>query len=155
MMMMVRDRGYAELVRALEGRRVRIWTCGTCARLCGVGGPDRAADLASALRRDGVDVTGVSSVSAGCLESKVSAKAAEADDGSDLVLGLLCSIGAGCARRVLGKEVLNPVDTVGFGYADADGALFVCGPGGARRLDADGRAGPYARRRPARRRVIL
>ena len=38
MTVMARDRGYDELLGDVRGRRVLVWTCNTCARLCNIGG---------------------------------------------------------------------------------------------------------------------
>lgn len=113
---------YGELRDALRGKRVAIWTCNTCARLCnGIGGAESAERLASKLRKDGVDVLRVISVSASCITDKVLEKA---DDPilqrCDVLVTLLCNVGAGCARSVLSMETVDPVETLGVGYLDAN-----------------------------------
>jgi hypothetical protein len=126
--MVARDRPYSELLEDLRGKKVIIWTCNTCARLCfNIGGSESAARLASALERDGVTVLGVLDTSASCLEGKVRAKYdEELMSKADVILSLTCNIGALCAERAFGKEVLNPIATVGAGFADADRKIFVC-----------------------------
>lgn len=122
MMAMARDRTYGELLPVLSGRRVLIWTCGTCARLCdGLGGEDAAADLASRLSADGVDVVGVAHSSACCLMPKAVSMRDSAPDGFDLVLALCCDNGARNAGLATGTEVLNPVRTFGPGLQDQEG----------------------------------
>lgn len=71
MQMMLRDRDYPELLEELKGRKVLIWTCNTCARLCDVGGRENAEALAGRLREDGVEVVGISSTGASCIASNV------------------------------------------------------------------------------------
>lgn len=130
MIVMARDRSYADLLGDLAGRRVLLWTCNTCARFCGVGGRDRAQELASRLSADGVDVAGVTSSSACCFMRKAREMAESAEDG-ELVLALCCDMGARNAGAATGLEVLNPMVTFGPGYLDDDGtprlASIVCG----------------------------
>ena len=97
-----------------------MWTCNTCARLCGVGGKERAERAAAELRERGYDVVGTASTSAACLMSNARRLSEESPE-RDAVLALCCSIGAECAGRATGKEVSNPVRTLGCGYLDEDG----------------------------------
>jgi len=127
MMIMARDRSYAELRSAIEGKRAAIWTCGTCARSCWeFGGIESADRLAAALRKDGIDVTDVRSVSAGCIVPKLIGNAGFGN-GSDVIVSLTCSIGAECAERVFGKPVINPAVTYGSGFLDSEGPVTVSG----------------------------
>ncbi len=131
MIIMARDRGYDELLPDLEGRRVLVWTCNTCARFCnGLGGREAAEALAERLSKDGIDVVGTVSSSACCFMSKA-LRMAESKKDSDLVLALCCDIGARNASAATGIEVLNPVVTFGAGYLDSDGtpraASVICG----------------------------
>lgn len=122
MMTMARDRTYGELLQALKGRKVLIWTCGTCARLCdGLGGKDAAADLAARLSADGIGVVGEVHSSACCLMPKALSMGGSAPEGYDLVLALCCDNGARNAGTATGIEVLNPVTTFGPGLQDAEG----------------------------------
>ena len=123
MLILSRDRDYPDLLAPLRGKRVAVWTCNTCARLCGdVGGEDSAERLAAGLRKDGIDVVRVRSVSASCLGSKVASAAKDLlSDDPDVILSLTCSIGAGCIGRCTGKDVINPVTTYGHGYLSEDG----------------------------------
>lgn len=120
MIMMVRDRGYSELRDSLEGFRVGVWTCNTCARLANVGGSDAAARLIEALNRDGVEAFSVGATSASCIEKKVREKLDNSKD-PEVIVSLTCDVGAHCARRVSGKEVINPLVTIGPGYIDPEG----------------------------------
>ncbi|MDR1404481.1 MAG: hypothetical protein LBJ20_02795 [Candidatus Methanoplasma sp.] len=126
--MVARDRSYEELRRDLRCKKIVIWTCNTCARLCnGIGGTDSAERLAAALRSDGIDVLGVLGTSASCLERKVRAKEdTEMIGRADLVLAMTCSIGALCAERIFGKDVFNPLVTLGTGFADEEGKMMIC-----------------------------
>jgi len=131
MIIMARDRGYDELLPDLEGHRVLVWTCNTCARFCnGLGGREAAEALAERLSKDGIDVVGTVSSSACCFMSKA-AQMAESKKDSDLVLALCCDIGARNASVATGIGVLNPVVTFGAGYLDSDGtpraASVICG----------------------------
>jgi hypothetical protein len=154
MMIMIRDRDYADLVGGIDGRSVLVWTCNTCARLCnGIGGQEAAGRLAERLRADGIRVTGVLSTSASCLEGKVAARASAASEGGpELVLVLACDLGARCAGAVLGREVLNPVETLGTGYLRADGRPVLLSAGDRSALAEDPemaspclpRSSPYA-----------
>ncbi len=126
--MVARDRPYSELKKDLEGKKVLIFTCKTCARLCNeIGGTESAERLAAALKKDGIDVIGVLHTSAACLEKKVrQAGDEELLKEADIVLSMTCNIGALCANRVFDKEVLNPLVTVGAGFVGEDRTIFVC-----------------------------
>ena len=130
MQVMARDRDYGDLVGDLRGRSVLVWTCDTCARFCGIGGRDRAEDIASRLSSDGIAVSGVVRSSACCFMRKAREMAASVE-GYDMVLALCCDMGARNASEATGREVLNPVVTFGPGYLDDGGApriaSVVCG----------------------------
>lgn len=127
-LMVARDRPYSELKNDLIGKKVVIWTCNTCARLCyDIGGTESAERLASALRGDGIEVLGVFSTSASCIEKKVAEKYnGELFNDADIVVSLTCNIGALCAERAFKKEILNPLATVGVGFVGADRKIFIC-----------------------------
>lgn len=118
MLIFIRDREYPELLDSVKGKKVVVWTCNTCARLCnGIGGADAAGRLAAALGRDGIDVIGVRSVSASCLEDKVCARLEkEPVDDADVLISLACDSGSYCASQISGKHVINPLITLGRGY---------------------------------------
>jgi hypothetical protein len=126
MMMIVRNTDYEEVLNAARGRKVAIWTCNTCARLCnGIGGQQAADRLSEKLRMDGVDVRSSVSTSAACLMSKVNAKTTEIPKDADIVISLTCDTGVICAARAFGKDVLAPLVTLGTGFMDGDGTLVV------------------------------
>lgn len=122
MIIMRRSADYATLLRDLAGKKVAIWTCNTCARLCnGIGGKDSAEALAERLASDGVEVTGVLSTSASCIVPKVESKYDPAAiDGCDVILSLTCDVGASCAEEVFGRPSINPIETLGPGYLDGN-----------------------------------
>jgi hypothetical protein len=126
--MVVRDRPYSELRDSLAGRKVVIWTCNTCARLCyDIGGEAAALRLAEALKNDEVEVLGVLHTGASCIEKKVREKYDEsifAD--AEVVLSMTCNIGALCAERAFGKEVLNPLATLGAGFVGENRRILLC-----------------------------
>lgn len=125
MMMVARSMGYSDVLNAVKGRNVSVWTCNTCARMCnGIGGKQAADRLADKLREDGVNVTATASASAACLMQKVYVNK-EAMDGADVVISLTCDTGAVCASRAFKKDVLMPLVTLGHGFVDGDGSLFV------------------------------
>jgi len=126
--MVARDRPYSELKNDLIGKKVVIWTCNTCARLCyDIGGTESAERLASALRNDGIEVLGVLSTNASCIEKKVAEKYnEELFAEADVILSLTCNIGALCAERAFKKDVLNPLATVGAGFIGEGRRIFVC-----------------------------
>lgn len=130
MLMMARDRDYQALLAAVRGRRVLVWTCNTCVRLCGgIGGRDAAERLAAQLRADGVEVVGVGAVSASCLAGKVREGLAPLPAGAcDVVLALTCDVGALTAGRLADRPVLNPLVTFGAGYLREDGIPVLCRP---------------------------
>ena len=123
MLVMSRSMDYPELLGMLRGKRVAIWTCNTCARLCNnIGGTESCERLAEKLAEDGVTVTKVVSTSAACLEDKVLGKKDEILSGQpDIVLSMTCCAGDSNARKVFGMETINPITTHGFGILAADG----------------------------------
>ena len=120
MMVMVPGEGYGSVPDGVRGKRVLIWTCNTCARLCGVGGGERAEETAAMLASENVDVAGTETASAACFMSKALERLGGRDD-YDVVLALCCDLGAGCAAKASGRPVINPVDTLGVGCLDEDG----------------------------------
>lgn len=131
MTVMARDREYDQLLEDVRGRKVLIWTCNTCARLCNIGGQEAGQRLADRLSGDGVEVVGCVSSSAPCFMSKADRMAASVEGDYDLVVSVNCDMGARNAAEATGKEVLNPVVTFGTGYIDRNGrnrlATIVCG----------------------------
>ena len=123
MLIVSRTVDYSELLGMLKGKRVAIWTCNTCARLCNnIGGTESSARLAEKLRDDGIEVTGVVSTSAACLEKKVIDKKDEILSGNpDIVLSMTCCAGDSNAKKVFGKDTINPIITHGFGILTEDG----------------------------------
>ena len=114
---------YPELLGMLKGKRVAIWTCNTCARLCNnIGGTESCERLAERLSKDGVQVTKVVSTSAACLEDKVIGKKDEVLSGDpEVILSMTCSAGADNASRVFDKDIINPIITFGYGILKEDG----------------------------------
>ena len=123
MLIMSRSMDYPELLGMLKGKRVAIWTCNTCARLCNnIGGTESCERLAERLSKDGVQVTKVVSTSAACLEDKVIGKKDEVLSGDpEVILSMTCSAGADNASRVFGKDIINPIITFGYGILKEDG----------------------------------
>ena len=130
MMIMRRSVDYAGLLGQLRGKKVAIWTCDTCARLCnGIGGKASATALMERLVSDGIDVTGVLSTSASCIMSKVSSKYdSEIIDGCDIILALTYDVGSMCAEIAFDKDSINPIETLGPGYLD-DNMMPILGDG--------------------------
>ena len=130
MMMIARNTDYGDVLDAVKGKKVSIWTCNTCAKLCnGIGGQEAADRLAERLRSDGITVSSSVSVSAACMMSKVRPKAAEVSKDADVIISLTCDIGVICASDAFEKEVLAPLVTLGYGFADCDGSpMIILGP---------------------------
>lgn len=139
MMIMRRSVDYTELLEQLRSKKVAIWTCDTCARLCnGIGGKASATALRDRLIEDGIVVTGVLSTSASCILSKVSSKYdSEIIGGCDVILALTCDVGSMCAEIAFDRDSINPIETLGAGYLDdnmmpilADGSVVMmrCDP---------------------------
>lgn len=123
MMLMERSCDYPELRDSLKGRSVVIWACSTCASLCnGIGSKDSVELLARRLTSDGIDVKGIVITRAICLMSRArsSSNLPEIDD-ADVILALSCDMGAANMIRATGKDVINPLITIGHGYLDDDG----------------------------------
>ena len=122
-MIVSRDSDYSELLDRLRGKKVAIWTCNTCARLCNnIGGTESSEKLAEKLAADGVEITGVVSTSAACLEKKVIDKKEEILSGRpEVILSMTCCAGDSNARKVFGIGTINPIVTHGFGILTEDG----------------------------------
>ena len=105
MLIVSRNVDYSGLLDMLKGKKVAIWTCNTCARLCNnIGGTESSARLAEKLRDDGVEVTKVVSTSAACLEKKVIDKKNEILSGDpDIILSMTCCAGIPTRRRCSGR----------------------------------------------------
>ncbi len=128
-MIITRSMDYPQLLRFLEGGNASLWSCGTCARICGLAGEDGMMRLAERLREDGVDVLSVQSVSASCLQDRIVAKAdLDALNASDAVVAICCDVGAETLAGVIDTKVLNPVVTLGQGSRDAGGTLIISRP---------------------------
>jgi len=126
MMIIARGMEYAEVLNAVKGRKVAVWTCDTCARLCNsIGGKEAADRLADKLKTDGVNVMSSTSISAACLISKVCTKMIEIPEEVDMIIALTCDIGVKCTERTFKKEVLSPLVTLGRGFVEADGTPVV------------------------------
>ena len=126
--MLIMERGlqYPEILWRVKGKRVAVWTCNTCARLCnGIGGQASAERMAESLRKDGVEVTCVLSTSASCLMAKVKERDCGEISSSDVILALTCDMGSRNASAVFGKDVINPLVTLGPGYLDEGGRPFL------------------------------
>ncbi|MDN5357868.1 MAG: hypothetical protein AB7D42_02525 [Candidatus Methanomethylophilaceae archaeon] len=122
-----RNRDYKELSESLSRKRVLVLACNTCVKLCGgLGGADAAERLSDKLSKDGIDVTGTMVVSASCIGSRVREKFdPEMLASFDVILSLTCPLGASCVAAVSGKDICNPVETIGIGYLDEDGTPIV------------------------------
>ena len=122
MLVMSRSIDYPDLLGALSGKKVAIWTCNTCARLCNsIGGTESSERLASKLSGDGVEVTKVVSTSAACLGKKVSEKKDEVLSGDpDVILCMTCDAGALNAKEIFCKGIINPIVTHGYGLLSDD-----------------------------------
>ncbi len=123
MLIVSRSVDYPDLLGMLRGKRVAIWTCNTCARLCNdIGGTESSERLAKKLSDDGIEVTGVISTSAACLEKKVIDKKDEILSGRpDIILSMTCCAGDANAKKVFGIDTVNPMVTHGFGILTEDG----------------------------------
>lgn len=123
MLIVSRSVDYSELLDMLRGKKVAIWTCNTCARLCNnIGGTESSERLAEKLRNDGITITCVVSTSAACLESKVISKKDEILSGDpDIILSMTCCAGDANAKKVFGKDTINPIITHGFGILTDNG----------------------------------
>ena len=108
MLIMARSMDYPELLDTLTGKKVAIWTCNTCARLCnGVGGKDSAERLAARLRDDGISALSVLSVSAACIMDKVRTAAEDrVAVMCDVVVTLTCDVGSQCASICFDKDII-------------------------------------------------
>ena len=123
MLIVSRTVDYPDLMKMLFGKRVAIWTCNTCARLCNnIGGTESSEKLAKKLSEDGIDVVGVVSTSAACLEGKVIGKKDEILSGQpDIILSMTCCAGDANAKKVFGIDTINPIVTHGFGILTENG----------------------------------
>ena len=128
MMIVARGMGYTDIVDRLKGKKVALWTCNTCARMCrGIGGSDAVGRMAGKLREDGIDVVSVGSTSASCIVYKVSDRLS---GDFDVILSLTCDIGSRCVGDAYRCDVIEPLVTLGSGFLGADGVPMVRDDGG-------------------------
>lgn len=122
-----RNRDYKELSDSLRAKKVLVFTCNTCVRLCGeIGGREAADRLSNKLTEDGIEVVDTIDVSAACIGSKVRKKLTVSKlEEFDVILSLTCPLGAACVATVSGKDVCNPIENIGIGYLDEDGVQIV------------------------------
>ena len=122
-----RNRDYKEVADSLKAKRVLLFTCNTCIRLCGnIGGRKAAEDLSEKLKGDGIDVIEVIDVSAACIAKKIRGKLTQSKvKASDVILALTWPLGASSIAAVSGVDVFNPLETIGVGYLDEDGVPIV------------------------------
>ncbi len=122
-----RNRDYKEVVDSLRAKKVLLFTCNTCIRICGnIGGKKAAEELSEKLIGDGIDVIEVIDVSAACIAKKIRNKLTQSKvDASDAILALTCPMGAASIASVSGIDVFNPLETIGVGYLDEDGIPIV------------------------------
>lgn len=122
-----RNRDYKELSDSLRTKKVLVFTCNTCVRLCGgLGGREAADRLSKKLSEDGIEVVDIIDISAACIGSKVRGKLTPSKlEEFDVILSLTCPLGAACVTTVSGKDVCNPVENIGIGYLDEDGVPIV------------------------------
>lgn len=73
---------------------------------------------------DGIDIVGTASTGASCIDSNVR-KCQMGDTDFDAVVSLTCEVGAAVVHAVAGRDVVNPVVTVGAGYRDRDGRCII------------------------------
>jgi hypothetical protein len=130
MQMMARSCTYDELLGQLKGKKVLVWTCNTCARLCGIGGTDNALALSEKLRQDGVEVVGTGATGASCIASNIRKSQIPETPQCDVVLALTCDIGSKLSSKVFGKPSINPITTFGTGYRDDDKVYWMMGRDG-------------------------
>jgi len=150
MQLMIRDREIGDLVSELSGKRVLILTCNTCARLCGVGGTEAAKRLGTALSSAGICITGVKTVTAACIKDSVDRILTDVPD-ADMIVALMCSVGATVIGLSAPCIVINPIVTLGTGFEGDKGSMILIDAASGSRVDLDSEAerrglhtGPFA-----------
>ncbi|HII99997.1 MAG: hypothetical protein PWQ88_726 [Candidatus Methanomethylophilaceae archaeon] len=128
MMVVVRLYDYPELKDALKGKRVFLWSCGTCARICGVADRDSISRLAEKLQEDGIELIASQTVSASCLQDHIMAKTdMSLLQSADVVVALCCEVGAETLSAAAPRlNILLPLKTLGQGRRDGDGNVILC-----------------------------
>lgn len=130
MLIIARSMDYSELSTLLQKKKVLVWTCNTCAKLCNrLGGLESCEKLAKRLFQDGVEIVGTVAVSASCLESHVIGKRSIIEcNRSDVILSITCSIGSKIVEKVFNQKTINPITTYGWGYLANDGEPVLVTP---------------------------
>lgn len=120
MLIITRDINFETLLKKVQGKKVAIWTCRTCARLCqGLGGDEAVLALSHSLVSSGVSVVGVASTSASCLTSKVSlAMSKDPFSDAEIVISLTCDVAVNVLSKFTEIPILNCTKTWGKGYLD-------------------------------------
>lgn len=120
MLIITRNMDLEALVEEVHGKKVAIWTCRTCARLCqGLGGDEAASALSQFLIARGVSVVGTSSTSASCLTSKVSSAMAKGPfQDAEIIISLTCDVAINVLSGFTETPILKCTKTWGRGYLD-------------------------------------
>lgn len=123
MLIITRSMDMEGLMENIKGRKVAIWTCRTCARLCdGLGGDEAAHRLADALRARGIEVTGTASTSASCLWAKVEAAMEKQPfHDAEVVIPLTCDTASLLLERFTDLPIIRCTLTWGRGCLDQEG----------------------------------
>ena len=129
MIMTLRTMDYDSL-RALlpEDARLLIWSCNTCARICGgFGGKESAAALETLLREDGVEVVANETIAATCFQGAVRKRLANEEFREKVlsathVIPLTCMTGLTVLLQEMPHlQVIEVGRTVGLGFLSDDG----------------------------------
>lgn len=133
MIVTLRTMDYDGLLASLPaGARVLIWSCNTCARMCGgLGGRDSASTLASMLEEDGRAVVASEVLTATCFINAVRGRLQrtelrEAVMGATHVIPLTCQTGTDVLLEEMPHlQVVKVGMTLGVGYiSESRGAVL-------------------------------
>ncbi len=136
MIMTLRTMDYYSLKAALpEDARILIWSCNTCARICGdFGGRDSAAALEALLTEDGAEVVANETITATCFQGAVRKRLANQEFREKVlsathVIPLTCKSGAMVLLKEMPHlEVVEVGRTIGLGFLADTGVAVLTDP---------------------------
>ena len=117
---------YEDIKKQIDKKeKLGIITCNNCARLCGVGGPEKAEELEEKLSKDGYQVVSTSDMLVACNFEYYKDANVSPDANALLVLG--CPVGAKVVEQIYAdKKLVKCTEAVGaFIFSPAKNRLKV------------------------------
>ncbi|RLF49554.1 MAG: hypothetical protein DRN20_01795 [Thermoplasmata archaeon] len=125
------SKSYEDLKKEItKNDRIVVWTCNNCIRFCGIGGRDKAKELADLLKKDGYNVIHIETIGTSCVidlveERKRHRATAGIFANATAIIPLACEDGYEAVKYVFNdKKVVKVTKTLGLGVLTTDGAVL-------------------------------